>query len=74
MDHSTLNSWYHQWSDPDCLFALSLTLEGTTLRYFEILRRRGTSLSFGEVVTRIEERFCRNLLRAASQLHCPEAR
>lgn len=70
MDHSTLNSWYHQWSDSDCLFALSLTLEGTTLRYFEILRRRDTSLSFGEV----EERFCRNLLRAASQLHCPEAR
>lgn len=41
---------------------------------FKILRRRGTSLSFREVVTRVEERFCRNLLRAVSQLHCPEAR
>ena len=59
---------YHQWSDPDCLFALSLTLEGAALKYFDILRRRGALLNFKEVVLRMEERFGKTSLRAASQL------
>lgn len=59
---------YHQWSDPDRLFALSLTLEGAALKYFDILRRRGAMLSFREVVLRMEERFGKSSLRAASQL------
>lgn len=59
---------YHGWCDADCLFALSLTLEGVALKYFDILRRRGTTLIFQEVILRLEERFGKTFLRAASQL------
>lgn len=37
---------YHGWCDADCLFALSLTLEGVALKYFDILRHRGNTLTF----------------------------
>lgn len=59
---------YHGWCDADCLFALSLTLEGVALKYFDILRHRGTTLTFQEVTLRMEERFGKTILRAASQL------
>lgn len=48
---------YNGWCDAYCLFALSLTLEGVALKYFDILRRRGTTLTFQEVILRMEERF-----------------
>jgi hypothetical protein len=59
---------YDQWSDPDCLFVLSLTLEWAALMYFDILRFRGALLNFHEVVHQMEEKFGNTFLRAASQL------
>jgi hypothetical protein len=49
----SINAEYHVWGDDDCLFALSLTLEGSALKYFDILRRRGTRLTFREVILRM---------------------
>jgi hypothetical protein len=43
-------------------------LEGAVLKYFDILRCRSALLNFKEVVLRMEERFEKTSLRAASQL------
>lgn len=56
----------HGWNDDDCLLSLSVSVEGSALKYFYILSSRGGKLSFPDITSRFEQRFCKGTLLPAS--------
>ena len=59
---------YYGWCEADYLFALSLALTGTALKFFNILLNRGEVMTFLSVVASLEERFGKGILRASHHL------
>lgn len=53
------------WNDDDCLLALSVSVEGSALKYFYILSSWGGKLSFPEITSRFEQ----NLVGEHFELH-----
>ena len=59
---------YYGWCEADYLFALSLALTGTALKFFNILLNRGEVMTFSSVVASLGERFGKGTLSAARHL------
>ena len=59
---------YYGWNDDDCLLALNVSEEGPVLRYYHIILSGVKRMTLGEIFYRLEQRFGKGLLHAASQV------